>query len=66
LIAQRILDAEAKKKGLTADRLLEQEVDAKIAELDRCGIEGGVCGAERAESYIRGNETSTGANADTG
>src|SRR5713101_6039026 len=29
MIAQRILDAEAKKKGLTADRLLEQEVDAK-------------------------------------
>ena len=32
MIAQRILDAEAKKKGLTADKLLEQEVDAKIAE----------------------------------
>lgn len=32
LISQRILEAEAKKKGLTTDKLLEQEVDAKIPE----------------------------------
>src|SRR6266481_6761436 len=32
LITQRILEAEAKKKGLTTDKLLEQEVDAKVAE----------------------------------
>src|SRR5262249_15723123 len=32
LIAQRILDGEAKKKGLTTDKLMEQEVDAKVAE----------------------------------
>lgn len=32
LISQRILEAEAKKKGVTTDKLLEQEVDAKIPE----------------------------------
>ncbi len=32
LITQRIIDAESKKKGLTADKLLEQEVDAKVPE----------------------------------
>ena len=32
LITQRVLEAEAKKKGLTTDKLLEQEVDAKVAE----------------------------------
>jgi protein-disulfide isomerase len=32
LIAQRVLEAEAKKKGLTTDKLLEQEVDPKVAE----------------------------------
>jgi protein-disulfide isomerase len=32
LIGQRILEAEAKKRGLTSDKLLEQEVDAKIPE----------------------------------
>jgi len=32
LITQRILDAEAKKKGLATDKLLEQEVDAKVPE----------------------------------
>src|SRR5215472_7246719 len=31
LINQRVLEAEAKKKGLTTDKLLEQEVDAKVA-----------------------------------
>jgi protein-disulfide isomerase len=32
LISQRILDAEAKKKGVTTDKLLEQEVDSKIPQ----------------------------------
>jgi protein-disulfide isomerase len=32
LISQKLLDAEAKKKGLTADQLLEQEVDSKMPE----------------------------------
>ena len=32
LISQKVLDAEAKKRGLTADRLLEQEVDSKMPE----------------------------------
>lgn len=32
LIGQRILEAEAKKKGVTTDKLLEQEVDAKIPQ----------------------------------
>src|SRR5258706_2349551 len=32
LITQRIVDMEAKKKGVSADKLYEQEVDAKIAE----------------------------------
>jgi protein-disulfide isomerase len=32
LISQKVLDAEAKKKGLTADKLLEQEVDSKVPE----------------------------------
>jgi protein-disulfide isomerase len=32
LITQRVLEAEAKKKGLTTDKLLEQEVDAKVNE----------------------------------
>ena len=32
LITQRIVEMEAKKKGVSADKLYEQEVDAKIAE----------------------------------
>jgi protein-disulfide isomerase len=32
LISQKILEAEAKKKGVTTDKLLEQEVDAKIPD----------------------------------
>jgi protein-disulfide isomerase len=32
LIDQRLLEAEAKKKGVSADKLLEQEVDAKVGE----------------------------------
>lgn len=32
IIDQRLLEAEAKKKGISADKFLEQEVDAKVAE----------------------------------
>ena len=32
LIRKRLIEAEAKKKGLTAEELLKQEVDSKIAE----------------------------------
>lgn len=32
LVAQRLLEAEAKKKGLTADKLLEMEADAGVAD----------------------------------
>jgi hypothetical protein len=32
LIAQKVLEAEAKKKGLTTEKLLEQEADTKIPE----------------------------------
>src|SRR5262245_23219381 len=32
LIDQRLLEAEAKRKGIAADKLLKQEVDAKVAE----------------------------------
>jgi protein-disulfide isomerase len=32
LISQKILEAEAKKKGVTAEKLVEQEVDAKVPE----------------------------------
>src|ERR1700745_3179100 len=32
LIDQRLLEAEAKKKGVSTDKFLEQEVDAKIGD----------------------------------
>ena len=32
LIGQRLLEAEAKKKGITTEKLLEQEVDSKVPE----------------------------------
>ena len=32
LIGQKVLEAEAKKKGLTTEKLLEQEVDTKVPE----------------------------------
>jgi protein-disulfide isomerase len=32
LIDQRLLEAEAKKKGISTDKFLEQEVDAKVAD----------------------------------
>lgn len=32
LISQKVVEAEAKKKGLTTEKLYEQEVDSKIAE----------------------------------
>ena len=32
LIRKKIVEAEAKKRGLTADELLKQEVDSKVAD----------------------------------
>ena len=32
LIVERVLEAEAKKRGVTTDKLMEQEVDAKVVE----------------------------------
>src|SRR5262245_49511376 len=32
LISQKVVEAEAKKKGLTTEKLYEQEVDAKVPE----------------------------------
>src|SRR5690242_6440806 len=32
LIGQKVLEGEAKKRGLTTEKLLEQEVDVKVAE----------------------------------
>src|SRR6266536_5772791 len=40
LIEQKMLEAAAKKKGLTTDKLLEQEVNSKIAEPSDAEIEG--------------------------
>jgi protein-disulfide isomerase len=39
LIGQKLLEAEAKKKGLTTEKLLEQEVDAKVAQPTQAEIE---------------------------
>src|SRR5215475_5952486 len=40
LIEQKMLEAAAKKKGLTTDKLLEQEVNAKVSEPSDAEIEG--------------------------
>jgi protein-disulfide isomerase len=40
LIEQKLLEAAAKKKGLTTDKLLEQEVNSKIPEPNDAEIEG--------------------------
>jgi len=32
LVNQKLLEAEAKKKGISTDKVLEQEVDAKVAD----------------------------------
>jgi len=40
LIEQKMLDAAAKKKGLTTDKLIEQEVNSKIAEPSDEQLEG--------------------------
>ena len=40
VIRQRVLDAAAKKKGLTGDQLLAQEVDSKIPEPSDAEVEG--------------------------
>ncbi len=40
LIQKRVIDAEARKRGLPADKLLEDEVDSKIAEPTEAEIQG--------------------------
>ena len=40
LIEQKVLEAAAKKKGLTTDKFLEQEVDSKIADPSDAQLEG--------------------------
>src|SRR5882724_7087954 len=40
LIEQKMLEAAAKKKGLTTDKLIEQEVNSKIADPSDAEIEG--------------------------
>src|SRR6185369_11318234 len=40
LIEQKMLEAAAKKKGLTTDKLLEQEVNSKVAEPSDAQLEG--------------------------
>jgi protein-disulfide isomerase len=40
VIQQKLLDATAKKKGITTDQLLAQEVDAKVSEPSDAEIEG--------------------------
>jgi hypothetical protein len=40
LIEQKVLEAEAKKKGLTTEKLLQQEVDAKVQDLADAELQG--------------------------
>lgn len=40
LIRKRVIEAEAKKRGVSADKLLEQEVDSKVAEPSEGEIQG--------------------------
>jgi len=40
LIEQKLLEAAAKKKGITTDKLLDQEVDSKIANPNDSEVEG--------------------------
>ena len=35
MIEDRVLTAEAKKRGTTTDKLVEEEVDKKVANADR-------------------------------
>src|SRR2546426_2690991 len=39
LVNQKLLEAEAGKKGVPADKFLEQEVDAKLGELSEAELE---------------------------
>src|SRR5258706_13258224 len=40
LIGQRLLEAEAKKRGLSAEQLLQQEVESKVADPSDAEVEG--------------------------
>lgn len=50
LIEQKMLDAAAKKKGLTTDKLLEQEVNSKVPEPTDPQLEGYYLGLGRVTS----------------
>lgn len=39
-ILQRVIEAEAKRRGVTTDRLLEEEVDSKIADPSEAEVQG--------------------------
>lgn len=49
LIGQRVLEAEAKKRGMTAEKLLQQEADAKVPE--PTGAEVGAIYAVQKEQF---------------
>src|SRR5690348_14593910 len=40
LIRKRLIDAEAQKRGISADKLLEQDVDSKVADPSDAEVEG--------------------------
>src|SRR5947209_18974715 len=40
LIRKKLIDAEAQKRGISADKLLEQEVDSKVADPSDAEVEG--------------------------
>ena len=50
LIEQKVLEAAAKKKGLTTDKLIEQEVSSKIADPTDAQLEGYYLGLGRVTS----------------
>jgi hypothetical protein len=47
LIEQKMLEAAAKKKGLTSEKLLEQEVNSKVGEPSDAELEGYYLGLGR-------------------
>jgi protein-disulfide isomerase len=52
LIEQKMLEAAAKKKGLTTDKLIEQEVNSKIADPSDAEIEGYYYGLGRVSKPL--------------
>jgi len=52
LIEQKVLEATAKKKGLTTDKLLEQEVNSKVSEPTDVEVEGYYYGIGRVNKPL--------------